>query len=100
MNKRLPGSQAIALSKVSEVHGHNTRAAGVGLAIKTQDRKSIGYRIPKEWESLAKELKETRSLSGFKKRSKDEFLAVYKAFTCEDNSCYVCGSESSSSAEQ
>ena len=33
-------------------------------------------------------------------RSKDEFLADYKAFKCEDNSCYVCGSDSSSSAEQ
>ena len=94
-NRRLPGSQLLSMSKVSEKHRHNTRAAASHLAIQTQDFKSMGYRIPKEWESLSKELRETRSLTGFKRRSKNGFLANYRAFKCDDTSCFVCGPDGS-----
>ena len=90
-NQRLPESQAAALCRVSETHGYSTRSAGVGIALKTQDQKSIGYRVPKEWETIKKELREIKSLTGFKRKSKNEFLENYKAFVCRDKSCYVCG---------
>ena len=87
----MPESQAAALCRVSETHGYSTRSAGVGIALKTQDQKSIGYRVPKEWETIKKELREIKSLTGFKRKSKNEFLENYKAFVCRDKSCYVCG---------
>ena len=73
-------SQVAMFNKVSDVHGHNTRSAKTGLFISTQDHRSVGYRIPREWQSL----------SGFKKKSKEEFLSNYKNFECVDQNCYIC----------
>ena len=70
-NGKLPENQAILLSKVRDIHGHNTRSAGSGLYIQTQDHRSVGYRVPKEWESVSKVLREMTSLSGFKKKIKE-----------------------------
>ena len=44
---RLPGNQSAMLSRVSQVHEHNTRSAGTGLFKSTQDHRAMGYRIPK-----------------------------------------------------
>ena len=51
----------------------------------------MGYRVPKEWDSVPKELRDISSLSGFKKKSKDEFIMGYKRFICDIHNCYVCG---------
>ena len=85
----LPTNQAAMLSRLSEVHQYNTRSAGMGLHISTQDQKSIGYRIPKEWQSVPEDVKKM-SLGGFKKRSKRGFLSEYASFQCEIVGCYVC----------
>ena len=90
-NGRLPESQANALNKVSDTHGYSTRSARHGISSKAQDHKSIGYRVPREWESLSQKNREVKSLSGFKKNSKMDFIAKYKAFRCEANNCYICG---------
>ena len=87
---RLPDNQAGMLSKVSEVHRHNTRLAGTGLFIATQDQRSIGSRIPREWHSVNEKGKNSNSLWGLKKKSKQEFLASYGSFCCEKADCYVC----------
>ena len=87
---KLPGSQEDMLGKVKQTHGHNTRMAQTGIAFKSQDHKSIGYRIPKEWDSLSRSLKESKSLSGFKQQSKRDFLAGYAKFKCTTANCYVC----------
>ena len=89
-NGKLPGSQAQVLSKVSEGHNHNTRTAQRGISVSTQDHKSIAYRVPKEWEKLGKELKDTKSLTSFKRKSRGNFLKEYKGFECETKGCYVC----------
>ena len=89
-NGKLPSCQAQALRKVSEVHTHNTRAAQREMSIKTQDHKSIAYRVPKEWETLGEELKSLKSLAGFKKTSRRSFIAKYRNFQCETRGCYVC----------
>ena len=94
-NGRLPDSQAALLSKVSDVHGHNTRSAGSGLYFQTQDHRSVGYRVPKEWESVPTALREMHSLSGFRKRSREEFILGYRAFECVVHDCYVCGRSAS-----
>ena len=91
-NGKLPSSQAQALSKVSQVHTHNTRAAQKGISITTQDHKSIAYRVPKEWETLGEELRGLKSLSGFKKASRRSLMAKYGDFKCETRGCYVCNS--------
>ena len=103
-NGKLPQSQTDMLCKVSETHKHNTRSAKFSLTISAQDQRLIGYRIPKEWESLTKAQRDMRSLTGFKSQSKREFLAGYGAFKCAARNCYVCqdniGTLSSRSAEE
>ena len=90
LKNRLPGNQTAVLSRVSQVHTHNTRSAGSGMFISTQDHRAVGYRIPKEWQSLPGKLREMNSLGGFKKKSKEEFLAKYKSFRCVKRECFVC----------
>ena len=87
---KLPESQVALLTKVSEVHRHNTRSAKSGLFYSTQDHRSVGYRIPREWQSLTEELRQVSSLGGFKKKSKGEFIAEYKKFQCQEKHCYIC----------
>ena len=66
-NGRLPSNQAAMLGRVGEIHNYSTRSARTGLFISTRDHRAVGYRIPKEWESLPEVLRTTGSLSGFKK---------------------------------
>ena len=90
-NEKLPTGQAQALSKLSEVHKHNTRAAQKGLSIRTQDHKSIAYRVPKEWGTLGEEQRGLKGLTGFKKMSRTSFLTTYGEFRCNVRECFVCG---------
>ena len=89
-NEKLPGNQKILLNKVSDVHKYNTRSAETGIYPQSQDHRSVGYRVPKEWETVAKSLREKTSLNGFKRKSKEEFFTCYKSFECRSNCCYVC----------
>ena len=89
---RLPENQANMLRNVSSVHKYATRSAKAGLFVSTQDHRSIGYRIPSEWLSLAGSLKDMGSLTGFKRKSKDSLLAQYKSFKCKEPNCFVCSS--------
>ena len=90
MKGLLPESQGAILSKTSEVHGHNTRSAGVDIYVSTQDQRSIGNRIPREWRLIPDEIKKISSLNAFKRKSKGEFIANYKSFRCNVDNCYVC----------
>ena len=90
-NGRLPGSQVALLSRAANTHGHNTRAAKNCLFLSTQDHRSVGYKVPKEWETLTSALRQIKSLSGFKNKSKEDFFKAYKTFKCEDQGCFVCG---------
>ena len=98
-NGKLPSSQAQVLSKVSEAHSHNTRAAEKGIAIRTLDHKSLAFRVPKEWETLGRDLRETKTLAALKKASRKGFLTEYGAFKCETRECYVCAHGTSRNAE-
>ena len=69
-NGRLPASQAAMLSRAGDVHGHGTRAARAGLYLSTRDHRSVGYRVPKEWDSLTDGLRGLASLGGFKRQSR------------------------------
>ena len=91
-NGRLPVSQAAMLSRAENTHGHNTRAAKNSMFLSTRDHRSVGYRVPKEWEALTPNLRQTKSLSSFKSKSKEEFTKAYKAFICVGRGCFVCGS--------
>ena len=90
INGRLPASQAGMLGRVSNVHSHATRSATHDLYPASRDHNSVSYRIPKEWSGLKRGLKEQRSLTAFKRQSKAEFLAGYKAFSCVGVNCRVC----------
>ena len=90
---RLPENQMSMLSKVSEVHGYGTRSAKTGMFMSTLDHRGVGYRVPKEWQSLPEKQKEMRSLQGFKKVSKSGFLATYNSFQCINLNCQVCAWE-------
>ena len=87
---KLPESQADMLRRVSDIHSYNTRSANSGLFPSTQDHRAVGYRVPKEWDSVEKSLREMRSLTSFKKKSREEFLGTYKAFKCLTRNCFVC----------
>ena len=89
-NGRLPANQAAMLSRAGDVHGHGTRSARAGLYLSTRDHRSVGYRVPKEWASLAEGLRGMASLVGFKRGSRAGFLGGYAAFRCEAPGCYVC----------
>ena len=99
-NGKLPESQAGMLNKVNETHEYNTRRAKMGLTVTTQDHCSIGYRAPKEWDSMTETLREVKSLSGFKAQSKLEFLKGYKAFECSAKDCFVCKVERESNQDR
>ena len=91
-NGKLPPSQALMLSRVRETHQHNTRYAEAGISLNTRDHSSIGFRIPKEWETLSKTQKEIKSLATFKKNSRQGFISEYRDFICTTRDCFVCRS--------
>ena len=86
-NGRLPDNQAAMLGRIDGVHRYGTRSAGAGLYLSTRDHRSVGYRVPKEWDTLPGELRGLGSLGAFKRRSRGGFLAGYGAFECRG----VCG---------
>ena len=87
---KLPENQRTMLNKVSDVHHYNTRSARTGLFVSSQDHRSAGYRIPKEWDSLPDCLRGTSSLGALKRKSKLGFLNEYKSFQCQVQNCLVC----------
>ena len=89
-NGRLPENQAAMLQRVGDVHGYGTRRAGRGIHVGTRDHRSIGYRAPKEWASLAREDREAGSLAAYKRRSRAGFLGEYAGFVCDAAACGVC----------
>ena len=90
VNRRLPENQAAMLQRVGEVHGYGTRSAKGGLFLSTRDHRSIGYRVPKEWDSLTEGQRGSGSLGSLKRGSRAGFLASYRAFVCGVRGCYVC----------
>ena len=69
-NGRLPENQAAMLSRVGDVHGYATRAARAGLFLSGGDRRSVGYRVPKEWATLTEAQKGVPLLAAFKRGSR------------------------------
>ena len=91
-NGILPASQSTMLCKVRDAHNYGTRASRRGLLLySAQDQRSIGYRLPKEWELTPQVTREARSLQKLKNNSKKSFFSKYEAFSCEVKDCYVCG---------
>ena len=90
-NGCLPQAQAAMLEKVSQTHEHGTRLAMRGMYVSTRDHKRVGYRVPKEWETITEALRSTATLGAFKRQSKGEFLNQYNQFRCTVTDCYVCG---------
>ena len=89
----LPHNQAAMLERVSQTHGHGTRLASRGMFVSTRDHRQVGYRVPKEWETLPEALRGASSLGSFKRQSKAEFLRGYGQFTCTVGGCFVCESQ-------
>ena len=90
-NGLLPSGQAAMLTKTADLHGYATRSAQSGLAVMARDHRMVGYRVPKEWAALTEPLRRMGSLAAFKRRSREGFLAEYRAFVCSDGGCWVCG---------
>ena len=90
-NGRLPENQAALLRRTGEVHGHATRSARSGLFLSTRDRRSVGYRVPREWGGLTGEHRGAASLAAFKRGSRGGFLAGYGLFVCRDRRCGGAG---------
>ena len=63
---------------------------GGGLHLGSRDHRSVGYRVPAEWASLTDEQRGMGSLAGFKRGSRDGFLAGYRGSVCVVRGCYVC----------
>ena len=89
-NRCLPQAQAAMLERVSQAHGHGTRLARRGMFISSRDHRQVGYRVPKEWESLTDNLRGATSLGAFKRQSKGEFIKGYGQFKCTVRDCFVC----------
>ena len=64
-----------------------------GLHLAGRDHGLVGYRVPKEWDSLTDDQRGMGSLAGFKRGSRDGFLAEYRASVCVVRDCYVCRGE-------
>jgi hypothetical protein len=79
------------LAPVGESHSYGTWAAHSGLVVCTGDRRLVDYRIPTDWATLTEEQRAIRSIEGFKRSSKGDFLVQYEAFQCEVAGCWVCG---------
>ena len=87
-NGRLPVNQQAMLGRVGDVHGYGTRSARAGLYLSSRDHGSVGYGVPKEWDSLTDGQRGVGSLARFKGESRAGFLRGYGAFECAG--CYVC----------
>ena len=84
VNRRLPENQAAMLQRVGEVHGYGTRSARGRLFLSTRDHRSIGYRVPKEWDSLTEGQRGSGSLGSLKRGSRGSWRAMGRL-------CAVCG---------
>ena len=73
-NGRLPEGQAAMLRRTGDVHGYGTRAARSGMYVSTRDRRSVGYRVPREWAGLSEAQRGMGSLGAFKRVSRGGFL--------------------------
>ena len=93
-NGRLPEGQAAMLRRTGDVHGYGTRAARSGMYVSTRDRRSVGYRVPREWAGLSEAQRGMGSLGAFKRVSRGGFLAGYGSFVCGVVGCGVCGGSS------
>ena len=71
-------------------HSHNTRGSQSNLVIRTSDHKSLRYTVPKQWNSLPMDLKQTTTIGAFKNNSKKDLLAPYSAFVCTTKNCHSC----------
>ena len=88
---QLPKNQAAMLVKAKDVHRYGTRAAEKGLlSYSASDERSLGCRLPKEWQSTPQDIRDCNSLPGMKRRSKQKFLSQYGLFSCNDRNCFVC----------
>ena len=90
-NGCLPKAQADMLERVSQAHDHGTRLARRGMFVSTRDHRQVGYKIPREWETLTDEMRKAVSIGAFKRQSKGEFIKGYGQFSCLTQGCYVCG---------
>ena len=92
LKNRLPENQAAMFCKASDSHRYRTRAAEGGLLMYSNlDPRSIGFRLPKEWQSTPQDIRETKSIQGMKTKSKRDFLTQYGLFKCDAKDCFVCG---------
>ena len=89
-NGRLPQAQAAMLERVSQTHDHGTRLASRGMYVSTRNHRQIGYKVPKEWDTLTDTLRGVASLGAFKRHSKREFIREYGRFNCSVKDCFVC----------
>ena len=88
---RLPENQAAMLLKAKDAHRYGTRSSGRGLlSYSALDERSIGQRLPREWQSTPQDIRETISYQGMKKKSKMTFLSQYGLFKCDVRDCFVC----------
>ena len=81
------------LERVSQTHEHRTRLARRGMFVSTRDHRRVGYRIPKEWQTISETMQKTATLGAFKRQSKGEFIKGYEQFKCTVRGCYVCSRE-------
>ena len=79
------------LGRVGDVHGYGTRSARAGLHLSSRDHGSVGYRVPKEWDTVGEGQRGVGSLVAFKRGSRAGFLGGYGGFECRVRGCYVCG---------
>ena len=76
---------------VKDSHNYKTRASGKKLlSYSAQDQRSIGYRLPREWQLTPSDIREACSLKAMKKRSKQSLLSQYGLFVCATRNCYLC----------
>jgi hypothetical protein len=78
------------LRRVDESHGYGTRSARSGLVVGSSKNRLVAYRVSAEWHTLTEEQREIKSVGGFKRSSKGDFLVQYGLFQCRVPGCWVC----------
>ena len=79
------------LQRVRDTHRYNTRSTESDIAVTGRDQGSISFRVSKEWATVTEAGKEIKSLTTFRKISKNMFITLYEKFQCQENECRVCG---------
>jgi hypothetical protein len=68
------------LRRVDGSHGYGTRSSRSSLVVGSGNHRLVAYRVLADWHTLNEEQRGMRSVGGFKRSPKGDFLVQYELF--------------------